>query len=76
MFLKVRAQGTSSRSNPHTYTDEDDMLSIHDIHSQFPEDMQVGIGAVRDDVAVREESIVLFGFCEPRETRDAETLLL
>ena len=41
-----------------TYTDEDEMLSIHDIHSRFPEDMQVGIGAVRDDVAALEESIV------------------
>ena len=41
-----------------TYTDEDEMLSIHDIHSRFPEDLQVGIGAVRDDVAALEESIV------------------
>lgn len=41
-----------------TYTDEDDMLSIHDIHSRFPGDSQVGIGAVRDDVATLEESIV------------------
>ncbi|MHC8515892.1 helix-turn-helix transcriptional regulator [Sporosarcina sp. ITBMC105] len=40
------------------YSDEDDRLSIHDIHSRFPEDSQVGIGAVREDVAALEESIV------------------
>ncbi|WP_262176478.1 helix-turn-helix transcriptional regulator [Saccharococcus sp. Marseille-Q5394] len=40
------------------HSDEDDMLSIHDIHSRFPEDFQVGIGAVREDVAALEESIV------------------
>lgn len=40
------------------FSDEDDVLSIHDIHSYFDGDMQVGIGAVRDDVAALEESIV------------------
>ncbi|WP_191695775.1 helix-turn-helix transcriptional regulator [Sporosarcina quadrami] len=40
------------------YSDEEDKLSIHDIHSRFPEDAQVGIGAVREDVAALEESIV------------------
>ncbi|MCG7333708.1 hypothetical protein MHZ95_00290 [Sporosarcina sp. ACRSM] len=41
-----------------TYTAEDEMLSIHDIHSHFPEDLQVGIEAVREDVAALVESIV------------------
>lgn len=40
------------------YSDENDRLSIHDIHSRFPEDAQVGIGAVREDVATLEESII------------------
>lgn len=40
------------------FSDEDEMLSIHDIHSRFPEDLQVGIGAVRDDVTALEDSIV------------------
>lgn len=34
------------------------MLSIHDIQSHFPEDSNVSIGAVREDVAALEESIV------------------
>ncbi|WP_339254275.1 WYL domain-containing protein [Sporosarcina sp. FSL W8-0480] len=40
------------------FSDEDEVLSIHDIHSYFHGDMQVGIGAVRDDVAALEDSIV------------------
>ncbi|MHA6260070.1 helix-turn-helix transcriptional regulator [Sporosarcina sp. CAU 1771] len=39
-------------------SDEGDLLSIHDIHSYFHGDKQVGIGAVRDDVAALEDSIV------------------
>lgn len=34
------------------------MLFIHDINRRFPEDSQVGIGAVREDVAALEESLV------------------
>ncbi|WP_262176500.1 helix-turn-helix transcriptional regulator [Saccharococcus sp. Marseille-Q5394] len=40
------------------FSDEDEMLSIQDIHSYFHCDLQVGIAAVRDDVAALEESIV------------------
>jgi len=43
------------RSNPH-HTDEKTMLTIHEIHSYFPEHLQVGIGAVRDDVHSLEKS--------------------
>lgn len=38
------------------YTDEQHPLSIHAIHSHFPEGTKVGIGAVRDDLATLEAS--------------------
>ena len=40
------------------YSDEQDPLSIHEIHSRFLGRFQVGIGAVRDDVATLEDSII------------------
>lgn len=39
-------------------SDEQNPLSIHDIHSCFQGEHQVGIGAVREDVAALEESII------------------
>ena len=39
------------------HTDEKTMLTIHEIHGLFPENIKVGIGAVRDDVQSLEESI-------------------
>ncbi|CAM3173854.1 WYL domain-containing protein [Filibacter tadaridae] len=39
------------------YTDDKTMLTIHDIHSFFPEHVKVGIGAVRDDIQSLENSI-------------------
>lgn len=40
------------------YTDDKTMLTIHDIHGFFPEHVQVGIGAVCDDVQSLENSTV------------------
>lgn len=40
------------------HTDEEEMLSIHEIHGFIPEIENVGIGAVREDVNSLEKSIV------------------
>jgi len=40
------------------HTDEEEMLSIHEIHGFIPETENVGIGAVREDVNSLEKSIV------------------
>lgn len=40
------------------YSDEEELLSIHDIHSHFQGGQRVGIKAVREDVATLEESII------------------
>lgn len=52
------------------------MLPIHDIHSRFPEDSQVGIGAVLEDVAVLEESIVFLVSPIAREDWNVKAILL
>ena len=40
------------------YTDNNEMMTIHEIHGYLPESSNVGIGAVRDDVFSLEESNV------------------
>lgn len=41
-----------------TLTDSEVHLSIHDIHSSFPEGTKVSVGAIRDDLIALEESII------------------
>ena len=38
------------------HTVEKTMLTIHEIHGYFPEHLQVGIGAIRDDMYTLENS--------------------